>query len=150
MNEVMNMTGDLAAGMETYSWFSMIIIIGIAALILSLVFAILGSFKIYVKSRKTLKFILNSVQYFILGIVFLLILAFPVGIFMFFYTQAKKGNVMPLRYSLYIILGYIVISFLGWIFKKYVYERIKLFEIKIRELTPEEQEERNKLMGKGI
>ena len=142
----MNVTNSAAAAFSGASWFSLVIIIGIAGILIALVFSILASFKIYVKSRKALKFIINSFQYFLLGILFLVILAFPVGIFMYFYTQARDGNVMPLRYSVYIILGYIIISFLGWIFKKYVYERIKLFEVKIKELTPEEQEERNKLL----
>ena len=44
------------------------------------------------------------------------------------YSQAKKGNILPLKYTGYAIIGYIIISFFGWIIKKYVVDRIVDFE----------------------
>lgn len=132
---ITNATMSVSSGLSDLSgsWFSSVIVIGISAILITLVALIINSYDYYYKSRKFLNLILKSFKYFLYGIMFILILSLPVAVVMYYYTQASDGNIVPLKYTAIFIVSYVLISMLGYIFKKYIYDRIKLFEIKIKE-----------------
>lgn len=128
----MNVTNSIGGLSDSSSWFSMVVIVSLVAVVLSVSIIAISNLNFYRKSRKWLDFLLKSFSYFLFGILTLCILALPVGIFFYFFTQAKKGNVAPLWISLVIIGGYILISLIGWFSKKFIYERVKKFEKEIK------------------
>jgi hypothetical protein len=87
----------------------------------------------YTRFKKHLVWLGYTFQWFMIGFVSLGVLAIPFGFLYWGYTQAKEGNVVPLKYAGLIILGYVVISTIGWLVNKYIVERVQKFE---KELKP--------------
>lgn len=129
MPEINMTTSAITSFSETSSWFSLIVIIGICAVLISLATMMLGSYRFYYKGRKFLDFIVNSVYYFVWGIGFILCLFVPAIVVYSFMDQARKGNTVPIWMTGLVISGYCIISLLGWFFKKYIFERVKFFEL---------------------
>lgn len=119
-------------GDPTMSWFGGAMITGIIGILLTLFIMTIASLEGYIRTRKYLMFILNSFKYFMFGILSLIVLALPVSVFYYFLKQAHEGNVAPLKISLGLIGGYILISLIGYLSKRFVYERIKKFEKKVK------------------
>lgn len=139
----LNATTFLALSMSNSSfgsWFSMVIIVGMVTIILCLFIMTLASFEQYARTKKWLRWLLNTLRYFGFGILTLLVIALPVLIVYYFLTQAHKGNIAPLKITLYLIGGYIVICIIGWVGKKLVYDRIKKFDKKYQKEIKYEKE----------
>ena len=98
----------------------------------------IGSYRFYYKGRKFIDFMLTSIYYFFWGIGFILCLSVPCLVVYYFINQASKGNTIPLWMTGIIILTYGIISFLGWIFKKFIFERVKIFEMQYNPIKDEE------------
>jgi hypothetical protein len=54
--------------------------------------------------------------------------AIPITTIYLFINQAQKGNVAPLKYTIFIIGGCFIITLIGYLSKKFVYDRIHKFE----------------------
>lgn len=112
------------------SWFGIVVIVGIVAVLLSIFVMALSSFERYARTKKWLMWILGTLKYFSFGILTLMVIAIPSFVVYYFISQAYKGNVASLKISLYLIGGYIAICIIGWLGKKIVYDRIKKFDKK--------------------
>jgi len=110
------------------SWFSIVVIVGICAVLLSVFFMALSSFEQYARTKKWLMWIIGTLKYFCFGLLTLIVIALPSFVIYYFLSQAHKGNVAPLKISLYLIGGYIAICLIGWLGKKLVYDRVKKFD----------------------
>jgi hypothetical protein len=130
MVEINNTISAISGISDMGSWFSMVVIVGICAVLLSLFIMALSSFERYARTKKWLMWILGTLKYFCFGILTLIVIAMPVLVVYYFLSQAHKGNVAPLKISLYLIGGYIAICLIGWLGKKVVYDRIKKFDKK--------------------
>ena len=129
----MNATTSMVSSMgEVGSWFSIVIIVFLVAIFLGIFITALASFEQYAKTRKWLKWMINTIRYFGFGLLTLLTLILPVSIIYYFLSQAQKGNIAPLRITLYLIGGYAGICIIGWIGKKLVYDRVGKFEDKLK------------------
>ena len=128
----LNSTTSAISSIEGLSWFGTVVIVGIIAIFLSLFVMTLASLEGYIRTKKYLKFIVDSFKYFMFGILSLIVLALPISVFYYFLKQAHEGNVAPLKISLSLIGGYILISLIGYLSKRFVYERIKKFEKKVK------------------
>ena len=129
---VMNMTSGIGGAMATNSfgsWLSIFIIVATCAIVLSLFVVVLSGIKGYKITRKWVLWLINSVRYFFFGIGALLTLAVPGLIIYYFGKQAAQGNVAPIKITLYIIVGYFVIAFIGFLASK-VIKRFKKLEKK--------------------
>jgi len=134
------MAGDLnatssiysLANVEPSSWGGTVIYMFLFVLfplgMIFFAFAVLWNLANYTKFKKYLGVFQESFYYFMIGSVSLFALAIPFALLYWGYSQAKKGNILPLKYTGYAIIGYIIISFFGWIIKKYVVDRIVDFE----------------------
>ena len=112
------------------SWFGTVIMVAIVVMVVGLFIGLLSNFRVYYKSRKAIDSLIKSVYFFLWGLFFSGILGVIGLIFYYFFDNARKGNVVPLWITGAIILGYVIITIIGWFGKKYVFERIKIFEIK--------------------
>lgn len=128
----LNSSSSAISSFESFSWFGTVVIIGIIAILLSLFIMTIGSLEGYLRIRKYIKFLINSFRYFLFGILSLIVLALPISVFYYFLKQAHNGNVAPLKITLGLIGGYILISIIGYLSKRFVYERIKKFEKKVK------------------
>lgn len=137
----LNMTTSMISGVGSLgSWFSVFIIVSICIFLLCLFISALASFEQYARTKRWLRWILNTLRYFGFGILTLLVIALPVLVVYYFLSQAHKGNVAPLKITSYLIGGYIVICIIGWIGKNLVYNRIKKFDKKYqKELNDEKK-----------
>ena len=134
MSPAMNTTSSLAGGMALTnfgSWFSIVVIVGLCAIVLSVFMMALSGLKGYKITRRWVLWLISSVKYFFFGIGALLSLAVPGLIIYYFGRQASQGNTAPLKITLYIILGYFAISFIGWIASKII-NRFRKLEKRIK------------------
>lgn len=134
----MNATSSILTFSDTSSLFSIVIIVGFMAVILTFFLIAMTSVTRYKKLKGLLLWLFLTFQYFLIGITTLVVLAVPTLILYYFGKQASEGNVVPIWITLSMIAGYFIISFIGWISKRFVVDRIKLFE---EELSKEEKEE---------
>ena len=125
-----NTVSGIVAVSDLGSWFNIVIVIGICAVLLGVFFTALSNFEHYAKTKKWLMWLIGTLKYFCFGLLTLLVIAIPSFVMYYFISQAHKGNVAPLKISLYLIGGYISICLIGWLGKKLVYDRIKKFDKK--------------------
>jgi hypothetical protein len=123
----MNVTNSMAGLSVTSSWFGLMIIVGVIAVILSVFVMALSGLEGYVRARRWLYWCFKTTRYFFSGLVTLLVLAVPIGIFYYFISQASKGNIAPAKWTGGIIIGYVVIALIGYFGEK-IYGRFKRFE----------------------
>ncbi len=97
---------------------------------------VLWSVASYTRFKKYLDGFVNSFKYAFIGLITCLVLALPMGLLYYGYAQAKVGNTVPLKYGVYIIVGYIVLAIIGKLVHKYVIKRIETFE---NELHPDKK-----------
>jgi len=130
MNNTVNMT--TAALSSDMSWFSLIILVSFVAVVLSLLVMAMSSVTRYKKLKGALEWLTTTFNYFLMGLATLATLAVPGLVIFFFGKQAAEGNTAPVWMTACIILGYFAISLLGWLSKKFVVDRVKLFEEEIK------------------
>ena len=127
----LNNTVSVISGVSDIgSWFNIVIVVGICAVLLGVFFMALSNFERYARTKKWLMWIIGTLKYFCFGLLTLLVITIPSFVIYYFISQAHKGNVAPLKISLYLIGGYISICLIGWLGKKLVYDRIKKFDKK--------------------
>lgn len=90
--------------------------------------AVLWNIANYTRFKKYFTWLLGTPVYFMVGIISIVVISIPFAFLYWGYIQAKEGNTVPLEYTFYIILGYVVISFIGWIVSKFIIDRVTGFE----------------------
>lgn len=132
MSEVMaNVTTGLDSMPTFSSWFSGLIIVGIATIILAILIVSISSLERYRRLWKFIQHIGDSFKYFFWGVGGLTILAVP-SLFLYWeISNASRGNVLPIKWTLIPIGIYLAVAMIGYIFKKYVVDRIKKFHKKM-------------------
>ena len=95
--------------------------------------SILWNLASYTRFKKYLVMFGNSFRYALLGLLTIGALSIPAGLVYWGYTQAKAGNTVPFRYTLYIIGAFIVLALIGKLVDKYVIERVSKFEKELKE-----------------
>lgn len=130
-NIAMNVTNSLnslngMSGMD--SWFSSMVIVAITSVLILFLVIALSNITRYKKIKGVLSWLLNTVKFFFFGIGGIGVLSVFGLILFYFGNQAKQGNVVPIKITLLIIAGYFVIAGLGYLLKRFVLDRIKLFE----------------------
>lgn len=132
---------------ETPSWFSVVILVGLATFIVLILGIAISSVARYKKARGIVGWIISTVPYFFLGIGGLGALAVPSFILYYFINQAKEGNTVPLWITLSIIGGYFIIVGIGYITKKYVWDRIQKYEEEYMKEHPDEENTKEGIIG---
>ena len=139
MTALNNTTGTFSvAGQELLgSWGGTVIYLALFVFIplamIGIGFAVLWNIASYTRFKKYFQWIFGTTPiYFITGLVSILTLSIPFAFLYWGYSQAKKGNVVPIKYTFFIIIGYVVISFIGWLVQKYVLERVQDFEKQLK------------------
>ncbi len=78
------------------------------------------------------RLISESVEYFLYGLATIITLAVPTGIFYYIIHSAKQGNTFPLKAVLYFAAFYAVVSFIGYLSKRFL-ARLKQHEAKLKQ-----------------
>jgi len=129
---VQNASASIGSFSSQTSWFGVMGIIGFVVVIISIFIMALSSLERYKKIKGLLGWALNTISYFFVGVGSLLVIALPSLVLYYFGKQAYNGNVAPLRYTFYIVVGYFIIVLVGWISETYVIKRIIKFEKHIK------------------
>jgi hypothetical protein len=113
------------------SWFSVVASVGIATVLILLLTIALSSFQRYKKIKGFLGWLFSTFNYFLMGVATLGVLSVPTYLFYYFISQARDGNTVPLWITFAIIGGYFAIAGIGYIFKKWVFDKIYEYEKKL-------------------
>jgi hypothetical protein len=136
MVDTLNTTGMTMIGINSFitsgSWGSTFLIVAAIAIILGLFSLGLASFERYKKYSRIITWIFGSLRYFGVGIMSLLTISVVGMPAYYFINQANKGNVVPLWITGAIIGGYFVITGIGYIVKKFVVDRIRKFNKRLK------------------
>jgi hypothetical protein len=81
----------------------------------------------FTRLRMFFKWLANSCLYFGFGLCALALITGPGYVIYWLAQQTASGNTIPLKWLLYIIGGYFGIAGLGWLFKKYIVDKIQLY-----------------------
>jgi len=127
-----NATTYAVSGISDISWFATVIIVSIVAVILMLFVITLSNLSNYIRTKKCLMSLVNTFKYFLFGCLTLIVLFIPSYVAYHFIKEARQGNIIPLKVTLSIIVGYFVIALIGYLSKRLIYDRIKKFEQKIK------------------
>ena len=134
INSTINATTSI--GLNPPSWGGTMLYVGLfiilPLLLIQLLLAVLWNLASYTRFKKYLNWLGDSFRYAILGMISIMILAIPFGFLYWGYTQAKQGNIVPLKYVGYAILTYTVLTVIGYLVNKYVIKRVKNFEKKLK------------------
>lgn len=98
----------------------------------------------YTRFKKYLGVLGNSLRYAMIGAVSILVISIPFAFLYWGYSQARKGNIVPLKYTGYILLGYIALAIIGWLVEKYVINRVVTFEKMIDKQEKKKPKEKEK------
>jgi DMSO/TMAO reductase YedYZ heme-binding membrane subunit len=130
LNEIpLNATTSMSTNLEgAPSWFSIFILVGLAAVLIMILTMALSSFQRYKKLKGFLGWLVHTITYFFTGVGGLFAISIPGGIFYYFISQAGKGNTVPLWITFSIIGGYFGVAGLGYLFQHYIINRVKKFE----------------------
>jgi hypothetical protein len=101
-------------------------------------FAVLWNLANYTRFKKYFKWVGETFSYFVIGAISIVVISIPFTLLYWGYVEAKNGNTVPIEYTVYIILGYIVISLIGWFVSKFVINRVQKFEKALKK--PEKRE----------
>ena len=110
------------------SWFSVVASVGIITIIILLFVMALSSYQRYKKMKGILGWLIKTTTYFFIGCAGIVVLALPTYVAYYFINQARDGNVVPIWITLSIIGGYFVIAGLGYLFKRYILDKVKKYE----------------------
>lgn len=128
----MNMTTSGTAAISSFSsWSGLITLAAIMTITLGILFMALSNISRYKRLIKLFRILGQSLSYFGYGILFIVLLAVPGFIIYYFEKEAINGNTVPIKYLLGIIAIYALISCLGYLFKKYIIDRVKNFNKQI-------------------
>ena len=108
----------------TTSWFSLVILVGLVCIVLGVMVSALSGIKGFSRVKKLFLWLGKTFYYFGYGILAIVCFAIPISIIWWLEKEAVNGNTIPLKWIGYVILGYVLISFIGWMFKKLI-ERVK-------------------------
>jgi len=141
MTVINNTTGTFSlAGQELLgSWGGTVIYLGAFVFLPLAIFliglAVLWNLANYTRFKKYFQWLGGTFIYFMVGTVSIVVISIPFALLYWGYSEAKKGNTVPIEYTFYIIIGYIIISLIGWFISKFVIDRVQGFE---KELKKEE------------
>ena len=107
------------------------IVVFFVSVLLGILIAMYASLLAYSYFRKVWKLLSESVEYFLYGCATIIVLAVPTGIFYYIIHSAKQGNTFPLKAVLYLAAFYAVVSFIGYLSKRFL-ARLKQHEAKLR------------------
>lgn len=124
MDAVSNATIGVAGFVTDSSWFGIFFIVASLGLVLSFLIAAISSVQRFKKLKGIIKFLVDSFNYFLIGIAALVVMAIPAGLIYWEIKNASEGNVAPITWTIYLVGGYAAISFIGYLAKKLV-NRIK-------------------------
>lgn len=103
--------------------------------------AVLWNLASYTRFKKYLNWFGDTLKYAIIGLVSIGVLAIPFGFLYWGYTQAKQGNIVPLKYVGYFIVIYAALSTIGYFVHKYIIERVEKFEKQLNKNKPKVKNE---------
>lgn len=141
----MNVTTGLSSMGDAPSWFGIFAIVGITTVVLLLCIIAISSIQQYRRAKGFIAWLIRSFNYFLMGIASIGVLAVPTLAVAYFLNQAHEGNVAPLKWTGVIIGGYFAIAGLGYVCKKFIYDRIKHFEEVIHKHEKKEHRESPKV-----
>jgi len=128
MNQASELLGSSWAGTAIYTLIFICLPIGLFAIGV----AVLWNLSNYTKFKKYIGKFVDSFKYTLTGLITLVTLAIPFAVIKWFYSQAKLGNTVPIEYGIYIILGYLALTLLGWLVHKFIVKRVSKFEKEIK------------------
>jgi hypothetical protein len=135
----LNVTNTLEAYniADAGSWGGTVIYLGAFVLLPLAIFiigiAVLWNLANYTRFKKYFQWLAGTLSYFVIGAISIVVISIPFALLYWGYTEAQKGNTVPIEYTVYIILGYIAISLIGWFISKFVINRVKKFEKELKE-----------------
>jgi hypothetical protein len=130
MNEVaMNVTTAISGLSDIPSWFGLITLFGLMAIILSVLIIGLSGIKGFKRVKRLLLWFAKTIRYFGYGILTIAYLGIPIYLIYLLEQQAVEGNYVPIKWVGYVVGGYAVICLIGFIAKKVVDRFKKLNKI---------------------
>ena len=133
----LNVTTTTIASISSFgSWFSVVVTVGIAAVVLSILLIALTSATRYKKLKGFLGWMVGTLTYFFIGIATLVSLSVPILILYYFIKQSSQGNTAPLWITGVIVGGYCIVCLIGWLSKKFVIDRVKKLEKESKRCQP--------------
>lgn len=123
-----NMNCTMSTGNTVFNVIGIVLIIGVVMSIIGLLFYWVSTPQRYKKPSRFLQFIITSTVYFGYGLMSLVIIVVP-GYFIWFLWNftVVEGNVGPfvdvLKIIVIFIAGYFGIAGLGYVFKKYFFDK---------------------------
>lgn len=140
----LNATTDLSSSVSSFgSWFGVVAMVAFCTIFIMITIMILSSLERYKKFWKFIKWLRLSLGYFGWGTLSMIVISLPALLVYWEFSQANKGNIIPIKWTVVPIILYALVSIIGYLIKTYVIDRIIKFNKQIKKRKDDEPKDKS-------
>jgi len=122
----LNATTGISSSLSSVgSWFGIVATVAVCSILIMLTIVIISSFERYEKFWRIIRKLKKSLGLFGWGVIAILIVSLPTIFIYWEIHQASNGNIVPIKWTVLPIMIYLITALIGYLFEKYVVNRIK-------------------------